>query len=323
MTYLCKDCNKEFKTLSGLWKHNKKYHNNNELNITQSNSFRPQNNSKLHNNLQCKFCNKILSRIDNLHRHEKICKQNINSVNNLTEINKLKKELMNEINKIKSKTINKTINNITNNNLINNNNIINITNIGTENINDLTKYEKNNICNSNVNAITTLIDNMFFNYRLPNNHKIYNSALNNKHINIIENNKIVKKKKTVVYDIMFTPCVKMIESILVLNKKNIKDCKEIIDFYHTMPIHKKLMKAYHDEVNLMSYNKKDLILNTWNKLLQNKSITEEESNIVKQSIEELKNSNEEFESSSDSDNENNNNDTNVIPNIYIKKDNKK
>jgi hypothetical protein len=36
---------------------------------------------------------------------------------------------------------------------------------------------------------------MFFNYRLPNNHKIYNSALNNKHINIIENNKIVKKRK--------------------------------------------------------------------------------------------------------------------------------
>ena len=54
---------------------------------------------------------------------------------------------MNEISKIK--TTNKTINNnITNNNLINNNNFINITNIGTENIHDLTKYEKKNICNS-------------------------------------------------------------------------------------------------------------------------------------------------------------------------------
>ena len=95
---------------------------------------------------------------------------------------------------------------------------------------------------------------MFFNYRLPNNHKLYNSSLNDKHINVIENNKIVKKRKQ-----------------------------------------KKLMKAYHDEVNLMSYNKKDLILNTWNKLLNSENITEEESNIVKQSIEELKNSNEEFE----------------------------
>ena len=99
---------------------------------------------------------------------------------------------------------------------------------------------------------------MFFNYRLTNNHKIYNSALNNKHINIIENNKIVKKKKTEVYDIMFTPCVKMIESIVVLNKKKIQDCKEIIEFYspplvdvyasiagyHTIPIHKKLSYCY-------------------------------------------------------------------------------
>lgn len=71
---------------------------------------------------------------------------------------------------------------------------------------------------------------MFFNYKLPNNHKIYNSALNNKHINIIENNKIVKKKKTKVYDIMFTPCVKMIESIVVLNKKTFKIVKKLLNF---------------------------------------------------------------------------------------------
>ena len=58
-----------------------------------------------------------------------------------------------------------------------------------------------------------------------------------------------------------------------------------------------------------------------NKLLQNKTITEEESNIVKQSIEEFKNSNEEFESSSDEDNSYNDN-KNIIPNIYIKKNNK-
>ena len=71
---------------------------------------------------------------------------------------------------------------------------------------------------------------MFFNYKLPNNNKIYNSALNNKHINIIENNKIVKKKKTKVYDIMFTPCVKMIESIVVLNKKTFKIVKKLLNF---------------------------------------------------------------------------------------------
>ena len=261
---------------------------------------------------------------------------------------------MNEIGKIKNTKI---INNITNqplqrrhgpigrNNLIGN--TVNIANIGNENINDLSKYEQLKILNDKNYALTTFIDNMYFNSRLPNNHspqsgrirsplvnyKFYNSAINDKHINVIENNKIVKKKKTEVYDIMFTPCVKMIENIIIANKKDIKykqfqECKEIIEFYHTMPIHKKLMKAYHNEVNMMSYNKKDLILNTWNKLLKNNTITEEESNIVKQSIEELKNSNEEFESSSDDDNSNgdnsdddNNDNKNIIPGIYIKKNN--
>ena len=326
--YLCEICNKEYKSYMGYWKHNNKYHNNisqQKVNIKSINSQQKVNIKSINNQqndnillinekkFPCKYCDKNLSFKQSKWIHEQKCKIKYDEINNY----KIKiKELENK---------NKTIN-ITNNNLINNNNIINITNIGTENIHDLTKYEKNNICNSNLNALTTLIDNMFFNYRLPNNHKLYNSSLNDKHINVIENNKIVKKKKTEVYDIMFTPCVKMIESIVVLNKKNIQDCKEIIEFYYTMPIHKKLMKAYHDEVNLMSYNKKDLILNTWNKILQNKTITEEESNIVKQSIEELKNSNEEFESSSDDynsdDGDDNNDNKNIIPGIYIKKNNK-
>ena len=254
--YLCEICNKEYKSYMGYWKHNNKYHNNisqQKVNIKSINSQQKVNIKSINNQqndnillinekkFPCKYCDKNLSFKQSKWIHEQKCKIKYDEINNY----KIKiKELENK---------NKTIN-ITNNNLINNNNIINITNIGTENIHDLTKYEKNNICNSNLNALTTLIDNMFFNYRLPNNHKLYNSSLNDKHINVIENNKIVKKRKQ-----------------------------------------KKLMKAYHDEVNLMSYNKKDLILNTWNKLLNSENITEEESNIVKQSIEELKNSNEEFE----------------------------
>ena len=165
------------------------------------------------------------------------------------------------------------------------------------------------------------MNNIYFNSRLPDNHKIYNSSINNKYINVIEDNKIVKKKKSIIYDIIFTPCVKMLESIQVINNKNIKQCKEILDFYYNLPLRNKLMKVYYDEINIMSYNKKDLILNTWNKLLNSKNITEEESKIIKESIEEFKNSNEEFESFSDDDNSNYNdtNTNNVIPSIYINK----
>ena len=135
---------------------------------------------------------------------------------------------------------------------------------GTENINDLSKHEQKNILNSN-NIFSKFIDSLYFNNNLPNNHKIYNSALNNKHINIIEDNKIIKKKKSYLYDIMFTPCIKMIENIITSNNKSKQygKYKEIIELYHSIPIHKKLMKVYHDEVNILSYNKKDIILNTW------------------------------------------------------------
>ena len=168
------------------------------------------------------------------------------------------------------------------------------------------------------------MNNIYFNSRLPDNHKIYNSSINNKYINVIEDNKILKKKKSIIYDIIFTPCVKMLESIQVINNKNIKQCKEVLDFYYNLPLRNKLMKVYYDEINIMSYNKKDLILNTWNKLLNSKNITEEESKIIKESIEEFKNSNEEFESSSDDynsdDNKSNDSNTNnIIPSIYINK----
>ena len=277
MSYRCESCNKEFKTLSGQWKHNNKYHTN-EYNQKVTNNNHNNNhiittnnhiiNINTDNKLKCKYCNKHFNFKQNTWRHEKSCKKNINSNNNINKIKELENKLMDEIGKIKNNSIKTT--NITNNILTNNNligNTVNIANIGNENINDLSKYEQLKILNDKNYALTTFIDNMYFNSRLPNNHKFYNSAINDKHINVIENNKIVKKKKTEVYDIMFTPCVKMIENIIIANKKDIKykqfqECKEIIEFYHSMPIHKKLMKAYHDEVNMMSYNKKDLILNT-------------------------------------------------------------
>ena len=98
------------------------------------------------------------------------------------------------------------------------------------------------------------MNNIYFNFRLPNNHsphsgrirppkvgyKIYNSSINNKYINVIEDNKIVKKKKSIIYDIIFTPCVKMLESIQIINNKNIKQCKEILDFYYNLPLRNKL-----------------------------------------------------------------------------------
>jgi hypothetical protein len=62
MIYTCNICNKDFKTLSGQWKHNNKYHDNNDHNLPQNTTIITQKTTILHNNLQCKCCNKILSR---------------------------------------------------------------------------------------------------------------------------------------------------------------------------------------------------------------------------------------------------------------------
>ena len=70
---------------------------------------------------------------------------------------------------------------------------------------------------------------MFFNYKLPNNHspqsgrirlpkvnyKIYNSALNNKHINITENNQPLKRRHAPT--MLVCKIVKTIKKIVKIN----------------------------------------------------------------------------------------------------------
>jgi len=62
--YNCNICNIVYKTKSGLWKHNFKYHETNN-NI---------------NKLICKNCNKEFSYSHNRLRHEKNCSVNLNSI---------------------------------------------------------------------------------------------------------------------------------------------------------------------------------------------------------------------------------------------------
>ncbi len=98
--YHCKPCFKSFKTANGLWKHNKKYHQNDKQ-------------IKLKNNFICNNCNKQLSDRHSKWRHEKICKiKNPNDKIILTlkqqelekEILQLKKEI-DIIKKPKNKSI--------------------------------------------------------------------------------------------------------------------------------------------------------------------------------------------------------------------------
>jgi hypothetical protein len=190
----CELCNKNYNTLSGLWKHNNKYH---IIHITQIPQIIPQNPTYIPqnptlNNLECKKCNKILSRYDSLKRHELKCKNNNITKNELDKMKEeIRKDIMNEIIKnckIHPKTLQKINNQLVNNNTINNinNNInngtinnkiinnINIVKFGSENIKEILNEEEiKMILNSRYTAIEESIKKVHFNDDKPEYRNIY------------------------------------------------------------------------------------------------------------------------------------------------------
>jgi hypothetical protein len=79
--YVCKICNKEYKNKSGIWKHNKKYHNDNTEKIKKSIEIQ----KNLENKYKCNNCNKSFHKIEELDNHIKtVCPPDINHNNVFT-----------------------------------------------------------------------------------------------------------------------------------------------------------------------------------------------------------------------------------------------
>ena len=168
--YKCEKCNKFYSSMSSLCNHNKRFHKpmssespqnpQSLLNISSDSSNNIESNNSICIKNQCKYCNKILSRIDNLTRHEKTCKHKI-KMEETTELKQEIHELKNTMNeilktiKIHPKTLekinkqlnncNNTTNNTTNNNTTNNNT--------TNNTNNTINNTTNNIINNNITLV--------------------------------------------------------------------------------------------------------------------------------------------------------------------------
>lgn len=90
--FKCILCKKNYKTYKSLWNHNKNYHKKdnpqNLLKSPQNSSKNPQNPHFFEDlsNLNCRHCDKILSRIDNLKRHEGKCKEKDNEKNKILKL---------------------------------------------------------------------------------------------------------------------------------------------------------------------------------------------------------------------------------------------
>jgi DNA-directed RNA polymerase subunit RPC12/RpoP len=254
--YKCIECSIEFKTNSGLWKHNKTKHTN----IIELNN--------------CKYCNKELSDRHSKWRHEnKTCKKK--SDNKSTEIKSVK-EISGDINIKNLNKSNVSINQIENK--IENQNNINVTlnfnAIGSENVLELTEEERELILNDGLNSITTLVKYLNFNKNLPQNHTFCNTNLNNKYISALntDTKEIEKHRKIDYFDKVLLYSIahlKILNHNISNQIKKDSFTEKIIEIekYLYQYDQSNIKKIYLDQINALSYNKRKYIQNTWNQLL--------------------------------------------------------
>jgi hypothetical protein len=247
MEYFCKVCNKQYKSRVGLWKHANTKHQND----TEKNS----------NN--CIYCKKSFSCRQSKWRHEKTCIHSSFGNNLLEDINEIKQKLDN----LESKP------NIINYNTTNNTqNIIITASPGFESIDNFSTTEKKLIMNKGLASLMYLIEKTNFNKNLPENHSYCVTSLNDKHASIIDinTNSIIKADKIELYDKVLAGNLKKLEMFSTDQSFSKKEKVEYIEtvgrLKNVLFNTKKGIKKYYNEINLLSYNNKDLILETWDGL---------------------------------------------------------
>ncbi len=262
--YNCEYCKKEYKTYMGLWKHNKKYHNETSI-------------SEILNNISniCKYCNKILSCKQSRWRHEQKCKE----INNIALVDRVD-ELTQKIKVLEQKP-NSIVNN-TNNTTNNTTNIQYVINSPTaSNIDHLSFDLQKDVLDKGLNSLVYLIELINFNKSVPENHSYCITALNDKHASVIDEktNKIIKTNKFDLFDKVLGSNLDNLEKMS--NNPNFttsqrREYTEKINYLRNMMFqNNKFIKRYQNDINLLSYNNKDMIKETW-KSLKNDNDDEEE-----------------------------------------------
>jgi hypothetical protein len=280
MEHICNVCNKVYSSYNSLWNHNKRVHTQNTT-------------------ILCIYCNKCFSRNDNLKRHQLKCYKKIENELYKQQIEKLTDDIEKLKHTINKKKTNKIINYNTVNNNNNNNNLTNINNIGAEKISDLTRDEKKYIMSHGMNSIISLAEHLNFNERLPQNHNFYVSALNDKHLNAIDNNThtIVKQQKKEIFDQILVAHIDKLEKI----NANIiyKDFNNVLTKLKKFIFLKQGKKEYFNQLNMLAYNKKNLIIKTWDDLVNDHTVSPNDiADKFQQKITEITNT---IDSDSDSD----------------------
>ena len=317
MDFKCKICNKIYSSYQSRWNHNKKNHNilssnvnvchgisQRNVNVCQSNI--PDNKPKY----ECKFCKKNFSSRQGRWSHLKICKEKINKEIEDKIYRQQIEKLTNDLEKLKKKSTKKiitynTLNNNSNNNT--NNNLTNINNIGKEKISDLTIDERKYIMSHGMNSIISLAEHLNFNEKIPWNHNFCVSALNDKHLNTIDNktHKIIKQRKKEIFDQILVAHIDKLEKI---NKNiNFKDFDNVLTKLKNFIFLKQGKKEYFSQLNMLAYNKRNLIIKTWEELINDDTISPDDiTDTFQKRVSEITNSNTNSESYSESESDSDN-----------------
>ncbi len=246
----CKICNLNYKTKEGFNKHNKKYH--------------PIPSATTPKKYLCCQCSREFNSRQTKWKHEQNCKLKKKSLEQ--KIDEISEKLQ-----ILEQKPNNITNNITNNNITNN--IQYVINAPTEStLEHLTFEDQKYILDQNLNSITSLIERVNFNKSAPKNHSYCVTAINDKHASVIDEktNTIVKTNKEDLYGVILTTNLNNLEKI-ASNSKFTKEQKEVyfdkINYLKKeMYRNNKFIKRYYSDINLISYNNKDMIKETWKNL---------------------------------------------------------
>jgi len=284
MEFKCKICNKIYKSYQSLWNHNHKYHDNlyNHNDNLDNHSDNQSDNLNNHIKLKqyyCGKCNKEFSQFQNRWRHEKTCKEI--SKNEIINNQNLKQEIMelkNKVQKLEKNNKKSTTNIRVNGTLINGNNhdsgpkiIINKT--GSENIDQLTYNEVSAIFDNEISSVIKLIELVNFNECKPENHSFCSTALESPYLSFYntDTNTVNKERKRYFFEEVICKSIQNHEILYgkFKNKFNSIKRKQIEDNIYNLKkikensFNSKIIGEMIRNLNLLSYNNRDLVQDTW------------------------------------------------------------
>lgn len=321
--YKCDKCTQEYKTKNGLQKHIRQKHPNNKDIVDKA--------------FNCKYCSKNFKHRQSCWFHEQKCK-NDNSETLLEKYNELSEKIkVLESKPASSSSIINANNNNSHNNVAVTQYIINAPGTETweikilciftsqpylikkihiffdnETISHLTLDKQREIMQKGLNSLTHLIELNNFNKNIPENHSYCVTALNDKHASMInpDTNKVIKTDKNTLFDKILVGNLKNLEIISMNPGFKQNETKEYSEKIRTLKdvlfMNRNGLKKYYQEINLLSYNNKDLIMETWGSLKNLDKIIESEkmgkNELVKPTgLESLLYEDEQEQSDSDSD----------------------